>query len=170
MKKLMMLLAAFCIFVVMLAGCSGEKERGESTTPSSSSGQEIRISQNESQETEEIVKKPEYTTIKTKYGYLFYPDRWNEFVSAKQEEKDGLLAVYFEATINGEKYILFEVDIKNTAGDPDAAGSVTDFDGNKHDVFAHMVEIPETDTLAENEVDRLYAMQEGLNDLIEALE
>ena len=33
-----------------------------------------------------------------------------------------------------------------------------------------MVEIPETDTLAENEVDRLYAMQEGLNDLIEALE
>lgn len=170
MKKSILLLAVFCIFAVMLAGCSGEKEQGESSLPSSSSGQEIVISQNESQEEEEIVKKPEYTTIKTKYGYLFYPDRWNEFVSAEQEEKDGLLAVYFEATINGEKYTLFEVDIKSGFGDPDAAGSVTDFDGNKHDVFAHMLEISDTDSLAENEVDRLYAMQEGLNDLIEALE
>ena len=87
MKNLILLLAAFCIFAVMLAGCSDEKEQGEITPPSSSSVQEIVISQNESQE-EEIVKKPEYTTIKTKYGYLFYPDRWNEFFSATQEEKD----------------------------------------------------------------------------------
>ncbi len=106
-------------------------------------------------------------TISTKYGDLYYPDQWEEYLKTSQEEKDESLIVNFNASINDETYSLFTVMIDSDEGT--SVGEITDADGKKHSVSIEMEEIENIDDLTDTEQQRIYAMQEDLNYVIDYL-
>lgn len=106
-------------------------------------------------------------TVRTKYGFLFYQDQWEECMVVTQTDDGDCITVVFEAQINEIRYPLFRVVIGTSEGDP--VGQLTDAQGKQHDVFVYPDEIGEYAELTDGEQNRLYAMQEEINFLIENL-
>lgn len=103
-------------------------------------------------------------TVSTRYGDLHFSDRWGESLRIEQSSSDSTEIAVFTAVIDGQTYPMFRVEIVDSAGDPDAVGTLTDRQGVRRDVFVSMT------PLADGEYpDRLYAMREGVNDLIDEL-
>ncbi|MCD7881395.1 MAG: hypothetical protein LUG47_07010 [Clostridiales bacterium] len=105
--------------------------------------------------------------ISTQYGDLYYPEQWTEFVKTTQENSGDAVVVKFEAEINGNTYELFEVTINGDGGT--SVGEITDADGVAWNVAVNLNELPETSELTEGEQNRLYAMQEDINYIIDNL-
>lgn len=104
--------------------------------------------------------------VKTRYGCLYYQDQWEEFMQVvRTGEGDGVV-VYFIAKFEDKSFPLFSLRIGEFEGDP--VGQITDADGVKHDVFIAMEEI-DVSGLTEGEQNRLFAMQEEINFIIENL-
>lgn len=115
-------------------------------------------------------KEPEQVeaiSVETIYGTLYYPEQWAEFAQIDQEEEDGVVSVFFSAAFDDEHYSLFTVKIDGSDGA--YAGQITDKSGDTHDVRVIMEKLNGIDELPENEKNRLYAMQEDLNFVIEHL-
>ena len=110
---------------------------------------------------------PEDIVIRTDYGDLHYPDRWQEYVTIRQEQNGNTIAVTFETKSREETYELFKVLI----GDDDSAvvGSLTDDTGTQRNVYLHVEQLPDDSGLGETEQTRFYAMQEDLNYLVNNL-
>lgn len=106
--------------------------------------------------------------VYTKYGKLYYQDQWVDFMRTVQTEEGKNLVVSFVAEFDGVKYPLFQLIIGECDGDP--IGQLTDDQGVKHNVFVAMEEIGELTQLTEGEQNRLFAMQEEINFIIENLE
>lgn len=125
-------------------------------------------------ENTEPVTEPEETipdgcvAVDTAYGRLLYQDQWIEFMQTEQTSQADNLIVLFYTEINNVRYELFELTIGS--GDGYAAGQLTDRDGTVRDVFARMIELEETDVLSDSEQNRLFAMQEDINFIVENLE
>lgn len=107
-------------------------------------------------------------TIQTGYGDLFFPAQWREFLVTDQTEGDNdTIEVSFSAKINGKTYSLFTITI---GGDEDTpAGTLTSSDGTQRNVYVQIEEIQESNLLDESEQNRLYAMQEDINYLLDSL-
>lgn len=141
---------------IFLTGCGTQKQQNQVDLLESA------VSVNApQQETEDVV-------IGTAYGDLHYPDQWTEFVKTEQIENDDSIVVTFEAEINGKRYPLFKTTIGGENGD--LAGTITDSAGTIRNVYIYVEELPEDPELTEEEQNRLYAMQEDLNYLIDSLE
>lgn len=149
MKKMMKCLISVILLGLLLAGCA---ERN----PNVSIGGQTNV------------KEPEEIKINTAYGSLYYPKQWEEFVTTEQHESDGTIVVSFIATLHDMSYPLFKVTIGGTEGT--AAGELTDAEGTKRTVYMQVDELEEDTNLTESEQNRLYAMQEDLNYLIDHLE
>lgn len=147
MKRIMIWLASAMILTTLLAGCAVSEP-----SPSASEQQD---------EIEEI-------EIDTAYGTLYYPKQWEAFVKTEQKEDNDTIVVSFIATIQDTSYPLFEVTIGGTEGS--AAGELTDAEGIRRTVYMRVFELEEDSSLTEGEQNRLYAMQEDLNYLIDHLE
>lgn len=106
--------------------------------------------------------------VHTKYGKLYYQDQWADFMRTVQTEEGKNLVVSFVAEFDGVKYPLFHLTIGEYDGDP--IGQLTDAQGVKRNVFVTMEEIGELSQLTEGEQNRLFAMQEEINFIIENLE
>lgn len=106
--------------------------------------------------------------VNTEFGDLYYPDQWTECVRINQSATENALTVSFVAVINDVSYPLFHVVIGEDDGTK--VGKLTDSNDKKHDVYIHTEEIQEDPVLTEGEQNRLYAMQEDLNYLIDHLE
>lgn len=161
MKKLNICIAAVMIFCVLAVGCSNGKT--ESKQSSSNPIGNVSISQEE----QNPVYISEDVVVDTKYGVLYYPEQWREFVKTEQESKDDAIFVTFTAEINEKTYPLFGVTIGGNGENP--AGEITDSEGTKRNVYIYVEEIQEDPSLTEGEQNRLYAMQEDLNYLIDNL-
>lgn len=122
------------------------------------------------QETDTKTQTPEgMMAITTEFGNLYYPDQWREFVSVDEQSSENATTLSFKAKIGDAVYPLFEVEIGEGAETSNAIGTLTDDKGIGRNVYASMEDLPDTSQLSEEELDRLYAMREGLNDLIENL-
>ena len=72
----------------------------------------------------------------------------------------------FRADVAGETFDLFRVTISPEEGD--SVGTLKDADGTERNVFIEVFEL-DADGLTAADQDTLYAMQEGVNTLIDAL-
>lgn len=113
------------------------------------------------------VLQAEDIAIHTEYGDLHYSAQWKEFLLTEQSTKGETVEVVFSAQINDESFPLFNIVIGNEDGNP--AGTILADDGTQRNVYVHMKEIVESDTLNEDEQNRLYAMQEDINYLLDSL-
>ena len=103
-------------------------------------------------------------TISTRYGDLCFSDQWGESLQVEHSSSGSTEIAAFTADIDGQTYPLFRVEIVDSAGDPSAVGTLTDSQGVRRDVFVSMDPLPE-----EELPDQLYAMRDGVNDLIDQL-
>lgn len=103
--------------------------------------------------------------VSTAFGNLQYQDQWIEFMRVEQHAEGDNLRVTFYAEINSVRYGLFELLIGDEDGTP--AGQITDSEGVRRNVYIHMMEIVETSALTDAEQNRLFAMQEDINYIIE---
>ena len=103
--------------------------------------------------------------VETEYGTLYYPARWKDVLVTAQEKSDEMLTVDFSASVEGKEYRLFQVVIGGQEGD--SAGILTDDTGNQRNVQLSVEELAGIEELSEEEQNQLYAMQEGVNDLLE---
>ncbi len=140
-----------CVIFVcgLLAGCGNDKVQEE---------------QNDNVSANTI---PEDVVVYTDYGDLHYPDRWQEYVTIRQEQNGNTIAVTFETKSGEETYELFKVLIGDDSSE--VVGSLTDDTGTQRNVYLHVEELPADSGLEETEQTRFYAMQEDLNYLIDHL-
>lgn len=140
-----------CVIFVcgLLAGCGNDKVQ---------EGQNDNVSAN---------TIPEDVVVHTDYGDLHYPDRWQEYVTIRQEQNGNTIAVTFETKSGEETYELFKVLIGDDSSE--VVGSLTDDTGTQRNVYLHVEELPADSGLEETEQTRFYAMQEDLNYLIDHL-
>lgn len=165
-----------CVFLsgLLLTGCSAKDTNSFSNASSNNTSVD-----NTASNSTETVNKEEATSsaadaeseeilIETKYGTLYYPGQWEDYVSIAQNEEDDKIVVSFTATVGDTSYPLFEVTIGGNEGT--SVGEITDSEGTKRTVYMHADELNEDPNLTEIEQKRLYAMQEDLNYVIDHLE
>lgn len=155
--------------IVLCVGCSG-KQQADDSSKGAASEKAAQESTSDSAETGQVAEDEHAydVVIETAYGDLYFPDQWQEFLVTDQTEEDDAITVSFSAEINGETYSLFTVTI---GGDEEnSAGTLTASDGTQRNVYVQIDEIQESDLLNEGEQNRLYAMQEDINYLLDSLE
>lgn len=108
-----------------------------------------------------------YMTIPTEYGNLYYPEQWSEYLVTDESKEGDSLIVLFSAQINGENYSMFQVSIGES--EDTEVGELTDDTGTTRTVYMKVEELEENSNLSANEQQRLYAMQEDLNYVIDHL-
>lgn len=106
-----------CVIFVcgLLAGCGNDKVQEE---------------QNDNVSANTI---PEDVVVHTDYGDLHYPDRWQEYVTIRQEQNGNTIAVTFETKSGEETYELFKVLIGDDSSE--VVGSLTDDTGTQRNVY-----------------------------------
>ena len=144
-----------CVIFVcgLLAGCGGDKAQN--------------VKKEQSGSTAPADVPPEGLAVHTGYGDLYYPERWQEYVTIRQEQNGNTIAVTFETKSGEETYELFKVLIGDDSSE--VVGSLTDDTGTQRNVYLHVEELPADSGLEETEQTRFYAMQEDLNYLIDNL-
>ncbi len=106
--------------------------------------------------------------ISTDYGDLLYPEMWGDSLVTNQRQEGDGLAVEFTAKLDdGRSFELFQITIDTGVGE--VVGEIADADGVKHTVYLVVKELETEADLTEEELNRLYAMQEDLNYLIDNL-
>ena len=104
--------------------------------------------------------------VHTPCGDLVFPAEWEGIVGTSVAETDGGCEVTFSTSVSNHDYRLFVVTI---GGDGDAVGSITGPDGNDRNVSIEMLDLGDISSLSEDQQNQLYAMQEGVNTIIEGL-
>lgn len=154
------------VIVVLIAGVAiGYSIRGNEERASE---EEIQSVSEDSVQNVQENNEQEYITINTEYGDLYYPQQWEDYLVTEQELEGESLIVSFSAQINETEYPMFQVTV---GGDSDGTevGELTDSSGTKRMVYMKVEEMEVSDELTENEQQRLYAMQEDLNCVIDNL-
>ncbi len=105
--------------------------------------------------------------IETEYGDLYYPEQWSEYVTTSQEMTEGSLGVVFSARIGETECPMFKVTIGDSADTE--VGTLTDESGTARTVHMSVCELGETPGLSAEEQQRVVAMQEDLNYVIDHL-
>lgn len=103
-------------------------------------------------------------TISTRYGDLYFSDQWEDSLRVEQSSSGSTELVSFIAVLDEGEYPLFQLEITDSTRAPGAVGMLSDRQGVQRDVFVSMEPLPEG-----QQIDQLYAMRDGLNDLIENL-
>lgn len=119
------------------------------------------------EQNEQDATEPEYMVIVTEYGDLYYPEQWKEYLKTDQTMDGDSLKVSFSAQINDMEYPMFQVIIGDS--EDTEVGELTDSSGTKRSVHMKVEELGQTENLTEIEQQRLYAMQEDLNYVIDNL-
>ena len=168
MKKLLILLLAATLCFSFTA-CSNDKEStGTSTSTEDNSTEKDGVSNDNSTEEQQTEEKQELMQIDTEYGTLSYPTEWKDALSTSESNENGFLTITFTANVGGQTYTLFNVMINSKEGD--SVGTIKADDGTVRNVFTEIKELPDISGLSEEDQNQLYAMQEGINVLIENLD
>ena len=105
--------------------------------------------------------------IETTCGALSYPARWKEQLITEETLQEGGTVIDFSTEVDGRQYPLFSVIINSAQGD--TVGTIRAKDGSVKNVFVDIYELPQIESLSRKDQEQLYAMQEGVNDVVEAL-
>ena len=174
------LLLALVMFFTFFVGCGGEKEPqaqlDEDQTPAPTepietaemSDQEDIIPEEQNDDPELSDPNRDWEPIDTPLGRLRYPDQFFDYIETEQQESENGLSVLFTAVIGEKRIQLFELLIGEGDGEP--VGTLTGPDDVQRDVFLRFIEIEDLEGLTEGETNRVYAMQESLNFVIDNLQ
>ena len=163
-KRIIALLFGGLIIVSMFAGCGKEKPKDEP------SGTGIVITPTESETPQNDVPEEIISgepVVHTEYGDLVYHEQWLGFMKTEQKKEGETLTVSFLGEAEGENYYLFDVIIGTS--EEAFVGEITDGSGNKREVYAKFYDLEQYTEIASEDFDRLYAMQEDLNNVINNL-
>lgn len=165
MKKVRSIIGmAAIVSALVLTGCGNSAPAGD-TSNNTTQAETESVQTEQAQEAQDAVA--EDMAIETKYGTLHYNDQWREYIKIDQAEEGDVVSVSFTALINKKEYPLFVVNIGG--GDGSEVGKLTDRDGKERIVYINASEIKEEEDLEANEQNRLYAMQEDINYVIDHL-
>ena len=162
-KKLGCIVCAL-LLVTLLARCGGDNVEDRSDTTQI---QGVAAETDGSAATEVDDVADGALSVDTSYGTLYYPEQWGEYLLTEESWDAETLQVSFSAQINGTVYPMFQVVV----GDSDEVevGTLTDESGTQRKVYMKVTELEEEDALTDTEQNRLYAMQEDLNYVIDHL-
>lgn len=150
--------ASLAISLLFICGCKSQ----DNTPPANP---EINTTQEEEQ-----LPSSDTMVIATERGNLYYSDEWEGVVSTTQETLGDSLVVTFTTDAEGQSIGLFKVYIDGSDSDGFVAGSITDTSGNLHPVYIQVDDHSNLDGFDEGTKDRIYAMTDGVNTLIEHLD
>ena len=170
LKKIVAVVMVWLLLTTMLVGCHNGDNQPDQTENPVQTEEAPRTEATQAPAVTEATAQSglDKVTVGTRYGNLYYQDQWEDVMITELTEKDTCVVVDFVAEINGVRYPLFCVILGQSEGDP--VGQITDAQGKTHDVFVHMEEIGGIADLSEGEQNRLFAMQEEINFVIESLE
>lgn len=109
----------------------------------------------------------DWEPIDTKFGRLCYPDDLFEYLQTEQTETEEEVKVMFRAEIGDLQIDMFEITIGKNGDEP--AGTITGPDNVMRDVYLRLIPIEDLSGLSEGEENRVYAMQEALNFVLDHL-
>ncbi len=164
-KKLGCIVCAL-LLVTLLAGCGSDNAEDHSdTTQTVIQGGAAETDGSKATEVDDVADGA--LSVDTSYGTLYYPEQWGEYLLTEESWDAETLQVSFSAQINGTVYPMFQVVV----GDSDEVevGTLTDESGTQRKVYMKVTELEEEDALTDTEQNRLYAMQEDLNYVIDHL-
>lgn len=168
MKKVRCIIGmAAIVSALVLTGCGNTAPAGDTANNTTQAETESAESVQTEQAQEVQDAAAEDMTVETKFGTLHYNDQWREYIKIDQAEEGDVVSVSFTALINKKEYPLFVVNIGG--GDGSEVGKLTDGDGKERIVYINASEIKEEEDLEANEQNRLYAMQEDINYVIDHL-
>lgn len=104
--------------------------------------------------------------VETPCGNLTYPEAWKDQLQTEVSETEAGCDVSFSTTIGEQQFRLFTVII---GGDDNSAGTLTAPDGTTRNVSLDVPDLGDISALSQSDQDQLYAMQEGLNVVVESL-
>lgn len=150
---------------MLLAGCGGQKEAPPETAEAVVT--EVSELPETTAATEVVLETvpPNCVIVSTPYGNLQYQDQWHEFMYVDQVQDGENIVVTFSAKFDNGQYPLFALTIGSLGEEP--AAQITDAAGVQRGVYVQMMEIVESDVLSDAEQNRVYAMQEDINYVIE---
>lgn len=114
-----------------------------------------------------VPTEPNSVAVETPYGYLLYQDQWVDFMRVEQQMEEEILTVRFYAVINEKEYSLFTLTIGEETDSP--VGQITDGEGTVRNVLVRVHEIEMDESLTDGEQNRLFAMQEDINYVLDKL-
>lgn len=164
-------LLAAVVVVVLLAGVGIGFFAGGGFSSSEEGGESAQTEQASQLATEQQgdgASDLNSMAVATDYGELLYPEQWGDYLLTSQDWDGENLQVSFSASINDVEIPMFRVTIGNC--EDTLVGQLTDGSGTTRDVFMAVFEIEQNDELSSEEQQRVYAMQEDLNYLIDHLE
>lgn len=159
LKKILKIVI-MAILCIALVGCSKDSDSADD----SKSNKEKNVSEDKSEGVEE---KEELINIETAYGTLSYPAEWEDALATTEAEENNIVSVTFSTNVDEQDYPLFKVMICDEEGD--SVGTLKDDDGTIRNVFVEIYEFGDISGLSEDVQNQLYAMQEGVNVMIENL-
>lgn len=162
MKKFLLTAVCALILVSCLTGCGQQKADAQPTAqPAAQTDSPADV-----QQTEEPLD-PELVPVETKFGTLSYNEQWSEFMKTEIEETDNSVEVRFIANINKTDFPLFTVSVGSGSGAE--SGKLTGPDGVQREVLVSLQEVDPGNALTEDQINRLYAMQEDVNFVLDHL-
>lgn len=160
MKKIIAILLTMLIAFSAVACNAGSDRDIESTNNSQESTENTQSST--------VPEEEKLFAIETEYGAIMYPQNWQERLEVSIDKEDEDLTATFTTVIDYEVYYLFKVTISSDDGD--VVGRITDSSGTTRNVFIYVYDLGDISELSAEKQDILYAMQEGINVVIENLE
>jgi len=117
-------------------------------------------------ETETETEQAEDVLIRTPFCQLHFPGQWEEYLYVEHTGGRNYEVAFYTECDGLEPIFLFAVRFGTAAEDP--VLEITDSEGSIMGVTIRMAEIDETD-LSQDQLEIIYAMQDALNDLLQAL-
>lgn len=154
-RKWSVMILVICSIVSLLAAC-GKKDPESAADPAKKSSE----STPPEEETEDLTKLSE---IDTDFGTLYIPQKYEQLLKTDVDSD----TVKFSTEQEGKTYTLFDLSIDEEVGQ--LVGTLTDEQGNSHDVYVTVYDLGDISEMAQDKQDQLYAMQETVNVVVENL-
>lgn len=168
MTKKILLLLMIALLLSSLLGCgTNEPVAPASSEPEKDTQERHTVSTEETVDPELCDPNRDWEPIDTKYGRLRYPDQFFDYLQTDQTDTDDGVSVIFRASINSRQIDLFEILIDSERAD--SFGKITGPDGVVREVHLRLFPIEDFEGLSEGETNRVYAMQESLNFVLDHL-
>lgn len=162
MKRHFILVVLCMIISFVLIGC------GQQNAPASAPTEPIgQAEENADVPQAEDVQSDESIPVETKFGTLYYNAQWADFMKISVDEQDKSVRVTFLATVKDTDFRLFDVVIGEWEGVP--AGQITGQDAVSRNVYVVLDDVEPDASLSAEESNRLYAMQEDINFVLDHL-
>lgn len=156
-----------CLILAMMWGCASEDDPVTTTEPTAVQTESIQppVTTEPAKPTEPAVKNA--VPVKTPYGTLYYQDQWQECMVVEQIKEADSVTLVFEAEIDDIRYPLFKLMISSDL--EQCVATMSGENGQQYGIQVIPDEIGDYETLTAEQKNRLYAMQEEINFILENL-